>query len=264
MRSLNDRDAISQAIVEFIGAFALIFLGAGAIIMTSASVAGANLVAIALAHGLAIAVMIAAAGHISGGFFNPALTIGAAITRRMTPQRAGIYVAAQFAGAIVAALALQVIFKPSQYDPVQLGTPAVGFNVAVGSALLAEVIITFFLMFVVFGAAIDAKGANIIASFAIGLTISAGVFAMGDVSGAAMNPARWLGPALVQGYWDDGWIYIVGPVVGAALAALLYNYFLLERGSMATPRRTPLAEEPETMTHAGERERTPARRRRRR
>lgn len=233
--------------------------------MTSASPSGANLVAIALAHGLAIAIMIAAAGHISGGLFNPALTIGLAITGRMTPQRTGIYLGAQFAGAVVAALALRTIFKPSQYDPVELGTPAVGFNYEVGAALLAEVIITFFLMLVVYGAAVDKRGANIVAPLLIGLTITAGIFAMGDVSGAAMNPARWFGPALVQGYWTDGWIYIVGPVVGAALAALLYSYFLLDRTALLDTRRTAAeAEQGETTLHTGERERTPARRRRRR
>jgi aquaporin Z len=260
MGSLNDRDPISQAVVEFIGAFTLIFLGAGAIIMTG----GENLVAIALAHGLAIAIMIAAAGHISGGFFNPALVIGVTITGRMTPQRMGIYLAAQFAGAIVAALALRTIFKPSQYDPVELGTPMVGANYEVGAALLIEIIMTFFLMFVVYGAAVDSKGANIIAPLAIGLTITADIFAGGAVSGAAMNPARWFGPALVQGFWDDGWIYIVGPVAGAALAALLYSYLLLDRTPMLTPRRTPPSEEGETTIHTGERERVPARRRRRR
>ena len=220
---MQDREALQQGIVEFIGTFALIFLGAGAIIMTG----GENLVAIALAHGLAIAVMIAATGHISGGLFNPALTVGMAITRNLTPNRAVVYLVSQFLGGVVGALALVAIFSSSQVDAVELGTPALG-NIEVGAALLAEAIMTFFLMYVVFGSAVDQRSTKIIAPFAIGLTITADIFAFGAMTGAAMNPARWFGPALVQGFWDDGWVWIVGPIAGAAVSALLYHYVLIE------------------------------------
>jgi MIP family channel proteins len=226
---------------------------------------GRDLVAIAFAHGLAIAVMIAATGHISGGLFNPALTIGLAVSGRLSPNRAGIYLGAEFAGAVVAALALKVIFKSSMVDPVELGTPVVGANFEVLAALLAEMILTFFLMYVVYGAAVDKRGANVIAPLAIGLTITAGIFAMGAVSGGTMNPALWFGPALVQGYWTDGWIYLVGPIVGAALAAVLYGYMLIDTTPVLDTRRTPPSQQDEVTLHAGgERDRPPARRRRRR
>ena len=258
---MDDRDFISQGIVEAIGAFALVFLGAGAIIMTE----GDNLVAIALAHGLAIAIMIAAAGHISGGLFNPALTIGLLVTGRLSGQRGGVYLAAQFGGAVIAALALKAIFKPSMIDPVELGTPAVGANFEVLAAFLAELILTFFLMYVVYGAAVDKKGANVIAPLLIGLTITAGIVGLGAVSGAAMNPARWFGPAIVQGYFVDGWIYITAPFIGAVLAALLYSYLLLEATPALDVRRTQPSQQDDVTLHAGgERDRTTSRRRRRR
>lgn len=209
--------------MEFIGPFALVFIGAGSIIMTG----GENLVAIALAHGLAIAVMVAAAGHISGGLYNPALTVGLVVSKKMTVQRGGIFVVSELLGGLVAALALVVIYPSSQINAVDLGTPALGEGIGVGAAVFAELILTFFLMFVVFGVAIDPNSPKSIAPLAIGLTITADIFTMGAVTGAAMNPARAFGPALVQNFWADQWVYWVGPILGAAIAALLYNQFIL-------------------------------------
>lgn len=209
--------------MEFIGPFALVFIGAGSIIMTG----GDNLVAIALAHGLAIAVMVAAAGHISGGLYNPALTVGLVVSKKMTVQRGGIFVVSELLGGLVAALALVVIYPSSQINAVDLGTPALGEGIGVGAAVFAELILTFFLMFVVFGVAIDPNSPKSIAPLAIGLTITADIFTMGAVTGAAMNPARAFGPALVQNFWADQWVYWVGPILGAAIAALLYNQFIL-------------------------------------
>lgn len=220
----DNRLVLQQAVAEFIGPFALVFLGAGSIIMTG----GQDLVAIALAHGLALGVMIAAAGHISGGHYNPAVSIALAIAGKIEPQRAVIYVGAQIIGAIAAALCLVAIFTGDQIDAVKLGTPVVGESFDATAALFAEVILTFFLMFVIFGTAVDQRGPKAIAALAIGLTVTADIVAMGAVTGAAMNPARHLGPALVDGTWGDFWVWWIGPIVGAALAAIIFNWVLLD------------------------------------
>lgn len=247
-------DAIRQAIVEFIGPFALMFIGGGSIIVTG----GDNLLAIALAHGLAIAVMIASAGHISGGVFNPALTVGLVATGKMPVERGILYVLSQLAGATVAALALTVIFDASQIDAVQLGVPVVGDRYEVGAALLAETIATFFLMYAVFGAAVDPRGAKSIAPLVIGLVITVDILAIGPVSGAAMNPARALGPALIQGVWSDQCVYWIGPIVGALLAAVLFDKLLMP--GRITPEAGHVEVEPTT---AARKVRAAARRRRR-
>jgi MIP family channel proteins len=215
----TDKDWYSRAIVEAVGTFALIFVGAGSIVATG----GQNLVAIALAHGLAIGLMVAAAGQISGGLYNPALTVGLISARRMPLSRGIYYIVSQLIGATFAALALKTLFTPAAIDAVQLGTPALGAGVNAGSGMLAEFIMTFFLMYSVFGVAVDVRGARAIAGLVIGLTITMDVFVGGGLTGAAMNPARWFGPAVVQGVFADWWVYWVGPIIGAVLAAVLWN-----------------------------------------
>ncbi len=216
-------ESARKLVVEFIGTFALIFFGAGSIIATG----GKDLVAIALAHGLAIGLMVMAAGHISGGVYNPALTVGLAAARRLSPSDAGAYIVAQLLGAIVAAGLLKVAFAGAAIDAVKLGTPLLGSGVGVGQGVLVEAILTFFLMFSVFGNAVDPRSPKAIPGLLIGLTITMDIFAGGALTGAAMNPARSFGPALVQGAWDGWWIYWVGPILGAVIAALLYNDVLL-------------------------------------
>jgi MIP family channel proteins len=213
---------------------------------------------VALAHGLAIGLMVASAGHISGGLYNPALTVGLVVTRKMSAQRGVIYIISELAGATVAALALKAIFHPSEINPVHLGAPFVNGRYEVSAGLLAEIIATFFLMYAVFGTAVDPRGAKAIAPLVIGLVITIGVLAIGPVTGAAMNPSRAFGPELVQGYWNDWWIYWVGPIIGAVLAALLYDN-VLGRGAI-TPEAGNVDVEPTT---AARETRVPQRRRRR-
>ncbi len=226
-----EQNWLKNSVVEFVGTFALIFVGAGSIIATG----GQNLVAIALAHGLAIGLMVAAAGHISGGVYNPSLTVGLMVTRRMAVGRGVYYIVAQLVGATVAALALKVVFAPAAAAAVNLGTPAVGVGVGTGAAVLAEIIMTFFLMYSVFGVAVDQRGAKAIAGLVIGLTITMDIFVGGGLTGAAMNPARWFGPAVVQGAFDNWWIYWVGPIIGASIAAVLWNQFYLPAASTSLP-----------------------------
>jgi len=218
-----DGQLLKKAIVEFIGTFALCFMGIGAIVMTG----GDNLVAIAFAHGLAIGLLIMAAGHISGGFFNPAVTIGMLVTRRIDPYNTVVYIIAQLLGAVAGTLFILAAFPETMRDAVNLGVPAVGAGYSTGNALIAEIVTTFFLLFVIFGVAIDQRSAKAVGGLAIGLSISMGIFATGAISGAALNPARWFGPALVGGHWGDAWIWIVGPIVGAVVGALIFNDVLL-------------------------------------
>jgi len=210
-----ERDWFLRSWAEFVGTFALVFVGMGAIAV------GADLVGIALAHGLAIAVMASAVGHISGGHFNPAVTFGFLVTRRIAPSLAGAYVVAQLVGAILAALALRALY-PDGVD-LDAGVPQLQ-GVGAGAAMGIEAILTFFLVWVIFATAADPRGAfKSIAGLAIGLTITLDILAGGPLTGAAMNPARSFGPALVQNVWDDFLVYWIGPLAGGGLAALIYD-----------------------------------------
>src|SRR4249920_2446687 len=217
-------DVPGKAIAEFVGAFALIFAGAGSIIATQ----GHNLVAIALAHGLAIGVMASAVGHISGGHFNPAITFGFLVTRKIKPALACAYWAAQFGGAVVAALALSWLLPQAEVNQVQLGVPALGPGISSGQGIVIEAILTFFLVWVVFACAADPKGAfQLVAGLAIGFTISLDILMGGPFTGAAMNPARAFGPELVQNAWSNWWVWYIGPLLGGVLAALVYEFAYL-------------------------------------
>ncbi len=173
--------------------------------------------------------MVTAVGHISGGHFNPAVTLSMLVTGRISLAEGARYMVSQLAGATAAALVLLAIFPSAVTDAANLGVPAVGGDgISTGNALVAEIVTTFFLVFVIYGVAVDKRGAfSILAGLPIGLTISISVLAVGDVSGAALNPARWFGPALVSGTFDDFWIWIVGPAIGAVLAGIAYDRILL-------------------------------------
>jgi aquaporin Z len=216
-------------VAEFIGTFALIFIGAGSIIAspTAPGVMG-TLVGIALAHGLTIAVMASATGHISGGHLNPAVTIGMLATGRIDATKAAGYVVSQVLGAIVAALLLVVCMPAEAVTAAKLGTPLLTPNVGIGAGIILEAITTFFLMFVIFGTAVDKRGPSMGALF-IGFTVALDILAIGPLTGAAMNPARSIGPALIGGHMDNFWVYWVGPIIGAVGAALVYHNVLLKK-----------------------------------
>jgi aquaporin Z len=219
-------DVLRRAAAEFVGAFTLIFAGAGSI-MALGNATGA-IVGIAFAHGLAIAVMVSAVGHISGGHFNPAVTFGFLVTRRIEPVIAGAYWVAQLAGAVVAAALLKGLFPDALVKPVHLGAPALSPAIGSGAGVVLEGIMTFFLVWVVFATAADPRGTfKSIAGLAIGLTITLDIFAAGTLTGAAMNPARAFGPQVVDWFWSDGWVWYIGPLLGGALAALAYEWLYL-------------------------------------
>jgi MIP family channel proteins len=217
---------------EFIGTFALIFFGAGAICADQFLHGAGNpgLFGIALAHGLAIAIMVSSLGHISGGHFNPAITIGFWVTKRVSTLDAVLYWAAQLAGAIAAAYLLKAIVPDETWRAVWLGTPVLVRDFPVWSAIVLEAVTTFFLVLVVFATAVDDKGTfRAIAGFGIGLTISLGILVAGPFTGAALNPARSFGPALAASHWANWGVYWVGPLAGGFLAGFLYDSLYLKK-----------------------------------
>ena len=214
-------------VAEFISTFALVFVGVGAIAVDNMTGGKSGLVGIALAHGLIIAVMVSATMAISGGHVNPAVTIGAWAAGKIDTTNAIGYVIAQCLGAVVAAFLIKLAVPVDVLSAVAMGTPALGNGIAVGQGLLTEIILTFFLMFAVYGTAIDRRAPKTGGLF-IGLTITLDILVGGPISGAAMNPARHLGPALMGGPTEHIWLYWLGPVVGAVLAALVYKKMLEE------------------------------------
>jgi MIP family channel proteins len=215
-------------IAEVVGTFTLIFAGAGAIIANEATRGGVGLLGIALAHGLAIGVMVSALGAVSGGHFNPAVTCGFLVSGRISPGTAVSYVIAQLAGATAAGLTLWGVYPSAAVQAVHLGTPSLAPGTSPGAGLLLEGIGAFFLVTVVFGTAVH-PGAPKIGGLAIGLTITMDILAFGTLTGASVNPARAFGPALVAGAWADQWVYWVGPLAGGAVAGGLYGVALLRQ-----------------------------------
>lgn len=233
-----NRDDVSRLIAEFIGTFALIFIGAGSIIVDRASNGGLGVTGIAFAHGLAIATMVSAAGHISGGHFNPAVTCAFLATRRLTVTRGVGYIVAQLLGAVVAAFILKAVTPAAAANAVGLGTPVLNGQLGVGIAqgVVIEAVLTFFLVFAVFGTAVDERAPRTIAGFGIGMVIAMDILAGGPLTGAAMNPARTFGPALAQGLFDNHLVYWIGPILGGVVAALLYDGVLGHREERGVPK----------------------------
>ena len=208
-----------RGVAEFVGTFTLIFIGGGA-----GAISGNDIVAVALANGLAIGIMVSNFGHISGGLFNPAITLGFLSTRRITPRLAVVYWVAQFGGAVIAAGILRWLIHKPKFDG---AIPSVHL-IGAGRGFVLEAIMTFFLVVAVFATAVDPRGAfKSIAGLAIGLTISIDVLFGGPLTGAAMNPARAFGPELIGSFWGSAWIYYVGPALGAVVAAVGYDWLYL-------------------------------------
>ncbi len=216
---------LKQLTAEFIGTFTLIFIGIGAI-YNLGSVPG-GLLGIALAHGLAIAVMVSATGGISGGHLNPAVTFGLFVGGKIDLGKTIAYWVAQLAGATVASLLVAQFIGMAA---VASGTPDIDMAgrmvVSTTQAIGIEAVLTFFLVFVVYGSAVDGRAPKI-GGLAIGLTVTLDILFGGPLTGAAMNPARTFGPALVSGHWNNHIVYWVGPLLGGALAGLVYGRFLI-------------------------------------
>lgn len=213
-------------IAEFVGTFALVFIGGGAIMMVQQTADASGLLQIALAHGLILALMVSATMNVSGGHLNPSITIGLLVARRITPTLAGVHLVAQLLGALAAAWALKMTMPSGIFAAAQGGGQSIALDVTAAQAIGLEAIATFFLMFVVYGTAVHANAPKI-GGLAIGLTIAAGILAIGPLTGGSMNPARSFGPAVVSGVLAGQVVYWAGPILGAIAAALVWEFGIL-------------------------------------
>lgn len=222
-----------KLMAEFIGTLTLLFFGVGSICFAQQSgAAGPGLMGIALAQGMAIAVMFTAVGHISGGHFNPAVTAALWVTRRQGTVEALLYWIAQLLGATVASYLITRIYLEDVWRRAALGVPALANDVSPVIGILVEAVLTFLLVFVYFGTAANKDCAfGKLAPLAIGLTVTSDILAGGVLTGAAMNPARAFGPALVGHYWANQAVYWVGPLAGAIVAGSLYSVLLMRKSA---------------------------------
>jgi MIP family channel proteins len=240
-----------QLTAEFFGTFSLVFIGAGAAALLGFRPDIAGLIGIALAHGLVLAVMVSALGHISGGHFNPAVTISVWVSGKIETLRALYYILAQLAGAAAGAGLLRVAVPERlwRHDPTSLGATALSrqFGVTPANALVLEAALTFFLVFTVFAVAIDDRGVfKSVAGLPIGLVLTFDILVGGFLTGASMNPARSFGPALLIWEWKDFWIYLAGPLAGGIVAASVYWFSFLRGRVVTAPRtETPIGGGPE-------------------
>ena len=234
LEEISKPAAWRSAAAELLATGLFVFLGTGAVVasgvVTGGEMNAARLAVIALAHGLAIMLLVAATANISGGHINPAVTIVMWFTGRITTGKAILYVAAQLIGAIIGSLLLVTVVNSELADGA-LGAHALGPVVgsSAGAGFLVEIILTFALLFVIFAVAVHKTGLAAYAPAAIGLVVLVDIMVGLPMTGASMNPARSLGPALVSGEWANHWIYWAGPIVGGLLGGLVYSYLFMSK-----------------------------------
>jgi MIP family channel proteins len=216
--STSRPDLMRRASAEALAAFALVFAGCGAVVANARYDEGLGTVGVGLVFGLVIMVMVYATGHLSGAHINPAVTVAFTLSRHFPTRDAAAYILAQVVGAVAGALVLLAVW-PEQ--PANLGATVP--SIATGGALVYELLLTAFLMFVIMAVATDTRAVGAAAAIAIGGTVGLDALFGGPVTGASMNPARSFGPALAAGEWHAFWIYVLGPIAGAALGALAYQ-----------------------------------------
>jgi MIP family channel proteins len=218
-------DNLKAPFAELVGTYAFVFVAGAAICVDSLTHGGIGLTGIALAEGIAFAVMVSATAHISGGHLNPAVTIGALAGGKISFKNSIYYIIAQLLGAVLAAATFKAMFSAELLDTVHYGTPALATNIGVTAGVFIEAVLTFFLIFTVYGTAFDERGPKVGGLF-IGLVITMDILAAGPLTGASMNPARTFGPALLSGFWENHLVYWVGPALGGFVAAVVYQYVL--------------------------------------
>ena len=228
---MTDAALLRRAAAEGLGTFALVFAGCGAIVTDAQSDGTVGVVGIGLVFFLVLLALIAALGHVSGAHFNPGVSLSFFLTRHLPARDLGAYVAAQVLGAIAAALLLLVIWPG---HPADLG--ATEPSIAVGRALLIEAVLTALLMLVIMSVATDTRAIGAPAALAIAAAVGLAAIAFGPLTGASLNTARSLGPALASWHWNDFWIYVVGPMLGAPLGALAYEYVRGEKPALVIAR----------------------------
>lgn len=212
-------------LAELLGTFLFIFMGVGTYLAFNQN-GGVSIIGVAFAHGIGLALAVYIFGHVSGAHVNPAVTFALWVTRKIRTIDGIAYIIAQLAGAILAALAVRTVYGDMMIF--KLGTPELGPTVTTVTGIITEALLTFFLVWTIFAVAVDRRNMSVISGLAIGLVLTADIFAGGVVSGAAVNPARWFGPALISGQWANWYVYIVGPLLGALLAGLIYQGVFLQ------------------------------------
>jgi glycerol uptake facilitator protein/aquaporin Z/aquaporin NIP len=222
---------VRAAVTEFTGTAILVFVGTSTVVAGPATGNSLfDLVGVVLAFGLTLVALAAALGHVSGCHLNPAVTLGLAVTRRFPWPAAGAYVLAQLAGGLAGAAATWAVYGSAGREEGLLGATTPQEGVSAGQAFLAEALVTFVLVLVVVSVATDDRAESAIAPVAVGFALAAAIFAVGGLTGGAVNPARAFGPNLLAGQLTALWVYLLAPVVGGVLAALVYDR-LLSRGA---------------------------------
>jgi MIP family channel proteins len=224
--------AWNAIVAEALGTFLFFFVGIGAGMLTGSLQLQGNLLTVALAHGLVLLVLVSSLGAVSGGHFNPAVTFGLWVANRIDGRRATSYVIAQLLGGVAAAWLAGYVFEGT-HVPVNTGLPALAANVDVLRGIVIEAVLTAVLLTAVFGTAVDPRAPKI-GGIAIGLAVGADILMGGPLTGAAMNPARWLGPAVVSGVYDNAIVWTLGPLLGALLVAIVWRFLFLPEADAQT------------------------------
>jgi len=222
------RNSARVFVAEFIGTFLLVFAGVGAIVQNAYRDGSVGLLGIAAAQGLAFAVGVSATMGISGGHLNPAVTLGLWSVGRIDVKKAGLYLLAQLLAGVVAALAVKSLYPEMAGVASRFGTPGLASDVTMAQGIIVEAILTFLLLFAFMGTAVDSAAPKL-AGLGVGLTVFMGIIAAGNITGAAMNPARAFGPALVSGSWTGQAVYWIGPILGGILACQVHERLLMKK-----------------------------------
>jgi aquaporin Z len=215
-------------LAETLGTALFVFIGTASVVANAMTAGAVTPLGIALAHGVGMAVIISALMNISGAHLNPAVSVGLLVAGKIDGRTCGRYVAAQLVGAVLGALAVKATFAGAAVRAVSGGTPQLALNIGLGTGIAIEALFTFFLVFAVFGTAVSSEAPKI-GGFGIGLAIFVSALVVGGVTGAAINPARAFGPALVSWTWHSQAVYWIGPLAGGVVAGWIWKAFLLPK-----------------------------------
>lgn len=229
------RAVVRPLVAEFLGTFALVFIGAGAVVVNAAEGGALGLLGIAFAHAVVLAVMVTATLNISGGHINPAVTLGVWIARKIDGRTAVLYAVSQLAAAVLAALLVRALLPAMAGETTGYGVPRISGLITDGQAVAIEAVLTLFLVSAVFGTAVSPEAPRV-GGFGIGLVLLFDILVGGPLTGAAMNPARAFGPALIAQEWHGHYVYWLGPLAGGVLAGVLWKFLLLPKGPTAAGR----------------------------
>jgi MIP family channel proteins len=220
--------SIRPVLAEALGTALFVFIGTASIVVNAMTNGGVTSLGIALAHGVGMAVLISALMSVSGGHFNPAVSVGLLVAGKIDGRTCGRYVVAQLVGAVLGSLAVKAIFSTQAFNAVAGGTPQLSLSIGLGQGIAIEAVFTFFLVSAVFGTAVSSEAPKI-GGFGIGLAIFVAALVAGPLTGAAINPARAFGPALVSWTKQAQAVYWIGPMLGGVVAGWVWKAFLLPK-----------------------------------